>query len=241
METRTIGGLHLVLFAPSELGLYAKPVAGGFAPVGPAVILQAANADAALNGPMFDVCDGQTLPHGNAEYAASTCDVLEYRHEDGALQTRGSYPSRGLTFSVMPDGSTRIQAGDQVAIGARVSVQMYPPLVQDGRSVAGSSPNVDTVWRSALVVMRDGRMAFAAMVASMPAFATALVAAGAAWAAYTDGGGSSALVTSDGRIGSSEGRPVPSWLVVRKASGAGAWVAAGLVALVAWWAWRRNE
>ncbi len=239
IETRNINGLHLVLFDPSNLGIYTKPVAGGFAPISPATVLADSGAVAALNGPMFDVCDGQSLPYGNAEYAVSVCDVLEYRHQDGALQARGSYPSRGLTFSVLGDGSVQVLHGDQVASGAKVAIQGYPTIVADGHSVAGSSPNTDIVWRSALVLMTDGRMAFAVMIASMPVFGTALEAAEVRYAIYTDGGGSSAEVTADGIIGSSERRPVPSWIIVRKPSPNGLlWLAGALALGLAWWVWK---
>ncbi len=240
METRNnvFGLRRIVYFAPAELGIYTKSVAGGFAPISPATILRDADALAALNGPMFDVCGGQSLPRGNAEYAVSRCDVLEYRHQDGSLQAPGVYPDRGMTFSVLGDGSVRVLHGDHAVQGAKVAIQTYPSLVQDGRSVVASSSNTDIVWRSALVRLRDGRMAFAVMIATMSSFADALVDAGALDAGYTDGGGSTAAVTVDGRAGSSEGRPVPSWLVVRKPSGVGAWFAAAVVGLLVWWGWR---
>lgn len=236
METRTANGLTLVLFSPSELGIYAKPVAGGFAPVSPATILRDADAVAALNGPMFDVCSGQAIPAGNAGYARSVCDVLEYRHQDGAVQARGSYPSRGMTFSVMGD-SVVVQHGDQAVAGAKVAIQGYPPLVDSGQNVAMYSPNVDTVWRSALALMRDGRLALAIGNMPMPLFAARLLEAGATYAAYTDGGGSTALVTESGITGSSEHRPVPSWLVVRKTSNAGWWILGGVALATAWFLW----
>lgn len=241
MELRNVGGLQLVLFAPSELGVYTKPVRGGFAPISPATVLRDSGAQAALNGPMFGVCGGQDIPAGNAGYAVSMCDTLEYRHVDRnrSLDARGIHPMRGLTLSVHDGQATALSndwARNDNGDGPDVAVQTYPTLVVDGASVAAGSPNVDRVWRSALALMNDGRMAFAVGLMPMPQFAQALAEAGARAAGYTDGGGSSRIQTATEAFGSTEGRPVPSWLVVRPASSSlGKWLAAGAVVATTLW------
>ena len=54
---------------------------------------------------------------------------------------------------------------------------------------------------------------------SMPAFAQALVNAGALYAGYTDGGGSTHLVTPDRIRGASEQRRVATWLIAENRGG----------------------
>jgi len=216
IELLPTNGLKLVLFRPELLGVFTRPVAGGYAPLGPGEILAASGADAAINGPMFGQCEQPGLHHNNSDYAISICSRLDYLHKDAAFSAPGRYPDRGVTLSVLPDGHAVFLDNANVAPGARVAVQFYPPLVVDGRNVATPTLNTGSEWRSGVALMQDGRLAFAVGTMPMHAFAAALIRAGAVGAAYTDGGGSSALVTAAATAGSSEHRRVASWLIVRK-------------------------
>lgn len=242
MELRTVGGLHLVLFAPSELGVYAKPVTGGFAPISPMTVLQDSGAQAAINGNMFDTCAGQDLPSDNAgHYRQSVCDIPEYMVRDGNLSAPGIYPTRGATISVV-DGAAVVMRGANAPSNARVAIQGYPTLVLEGQrqDTAHGGSNVERVYRSMLARMNDGQLALVAGVGTMDSIGDAMIAAGVRDAIYLDGGGSTWLQTTEGgAYGASERRPVPSWVVVRKSGASlGGPIAAGAaVALGLWLFW----
>lgn len=250
IEQTTIAGLKYVIFPPSQLGLYAHVVPGGYQPTGPDEILALTNAEAAINGPMFDVCSGQDLPPGNAaRYSHSVCDRLSYKHFDPAigLNAPGTSLFAGMTFSTTPRGVS-VLPGSEVPPDAKVSIQTFPVLLQDGENRASTSaPNNSSEYRSAIALMPDGRLALVSGTGTLHGFADAIARAGVRFAGYTDGGGSTHLVTADHTYGASEPRKVPSWIVVRSAftavTGTGKFVAAlGLIAVSigAWW-WGRKK
>jgi hypothetical protein len=208
----TDDGLTLVRFAPEQLGVV---VARDLRAVR-AADLGGAGVLAALNGPMF----GRAYRHGG-----SACERVCYLHIDrkAGVSLPTTLPGRGITISVV-GGRARSHPGNYVHAGATVAVQLYPALVENGVAHANPSVDAEHVWRSALSILRDGSLAFAIGKLPMWRFNRALVRAGATWAGYTDGGGSTSLATGSGRLGSGEDRPVPTWLVVRpRASGLG-WV-----------------
>lgn len=227
LETRVLGGLTLLLFPASRLGVFAAPAggAGQFTPISPGVVLQLSGGVAALNGPMFSNCPGQSLPGDNAgSYARSTCSnlssstgtgVIRYVHLDTKRGLAiGGGSASGITIAVV-GGRAVAMHGGAVPSGATVAIQGFPPLVWGGANVTTRSLNLGNEWRSGLAIMADGRLALAIGVMSIPAFADALIAAGAQYALYTDGGGSTSLVLPDGtRKGAGEGRRVGSWIVV---------------------------
>lgn len=209
-----IGGLTVYAFSPSQLDVFAQPVAGGFAPIAPSDILAASGAVAALDGPQFENCSGQNLPYGNASYAQSQCGYPQFLVQGSAIAHPGSRPNEGHTLSVV-GGQVSIAQGAQVAPGASVAVQLWPPLVIDSQVVASNiGSNVTVERRAALAVLPGGMLAFIVGSDDMYGFASSIQALGATFAGYTDGGGSAALVPATG--GS---RPVPTWLIARASGG----------------------
>jgi len=211
------GPLKTFTFDPSQFGLFALPQQGnGATPIKPIDILNASGAVAALNGPMFGVCPGQNLPRGNAQYGVSSCDTLQYFEYDAgqSLNVQGLYASRGITISVV-NGEATATSGGSFPSDASVAVQLYPALIDNGHIVASQDKDTDRVWRSGLAILSTGQLMFAVGQMSMYDFASSLADLGAIYAGYTDGGGSTAMVASGEFAGSSEGRPVPSWLIVR--------------------------
>lgn len=219
LSAQRVGALSFLTFSPSDFGLYANVTSSNqVVPTSPREVLAAANADAALDGPMFDVCPGQQgVPSGNAAYAVSHCDRLEYAHHDetSGLIVPSQYPTRGITISVK-GGQAVAMAGDNMPAGSTVAIQLYPALLLNGEVKASATIDTDRVWRAGVGIMNDGSMGFAVGNMSMFDFANAMKNAGFSSAGYTDGGGSTALVTDSGVTGSSEGRRVASWMIVRK-------------------------
>jgi len=216
LEVLQSGSVTLVAFDPSWLGVYADQIGGGqVAPHTPGEALTNSNASAVLDGPEFDNCSGQSLPSGNAGYASSTCSVIRFSQLDAArgVQLAGSNPGQGVTISVV-NGQAVATPGDAPAPGASVAVQLWPPLVSGGVIVASDDgSNATAEQRAALVILGDGRLAFASGAADMVGFANALINAGATDAGYTDGGGSGALWLSDGTTyGANPPRRVATWL-----------------------------
>lgn len=219
-EPVRIGSLSVVSFQPSQLGLFALPLQGSrVTPVNPAEILLRSGGIAALNGPMFGVCPGQDLPSGNAAYGSSQCDTLSYGHYDekSGLIIPSAHASQGITIAVVGNEAIAVR-GSEYPPDASVAVQLYPSLVESGRVTASPSVNTDRVWRSALVILENGNLAFVVGQMSMNAFATAIVEIGGVYAGYTDGGGSTSLVSTMGVVGAHEYRPVASWLIVKPVS-----------------------
>jgi hypothetical protein len=219
-------GLILLAFHPMELGLYADVRSGNRAvPHTAAEALYASGAEAVLDGPMFEKCDP------SRSYLEQACGIPSYRHFDlSSVDIPTSYPNRGVTISVLQNGNTQAVTGSAVPPNARVSVQLYPELVRNGRVVGTRDDGPAS--RAALAVLRDGRMAFVvSQPMSMPEFSEALVAAGALYAGYTDGGGSTSLQTTGFYAGSREHRRVITWLVAKARPSPSA--GSGLIAAVA--------
>lgn len=213
------GGLTIATFDPAQLGIVVSPRPDGnvYPLSGSSVTAQHPDVVAALDGPMFEVCDGQP-------YSRSQCADLDYEHFDARSGiSYASDPdkiSRGIAFSVLSDGSVAVSIGGSRPSEATVSVQLYPTLVYDGavQSVSTSGSNTSIVWRAALALMSDGKLAFIVGRYTLPGFAEALSEIGVVAAGYTDGGGSALLLADGNAFGSSEGRRVASWLVARKRS-----------------------
>jgi uncharacterized Zn-binding protein involved in type VI secretion len=238
IERQQSNGLTLLQFPPSYLSLYVDSIGGDQAqPHSGDEVIAITGADAALDGPMFSNCNP------GDSYAASDCGVVGYRHLDlgSGVNIPSSYVSRGLTISIV-GGQAIAMDGDSVAPGAQVAVQLYPSLVEGGRSKEGNTSDVAS--RAALAIMSDGRLSF---VTSAPMtladFASRLVQAGAISAGYTDGGGSTSLVTPDNYTGSSEHRRVVTWLLAKANSSAGVLVPLGLLLAggAAWYWWKHRR
>lgn len=205
------GGLTAWVFPAKSLSAWAKRGPDGQLSPSRASEALAANprAEAVLDGAMFSLC----APGG---YASSTCADLDYLLRGEGLFDDGEHLADGGTVSVTPQGTAVVRPGADAVPGARLSVQLYPTLVRDGQViVSNNGTNADRVWRAALCVLDDGRLAFAIMQADMQTFARTLIAAlRARHAYYTDGGGSTSLaVRGDARYGHPEDRRVAFWLV----------------------------
>ena len=174
---------------------------------------------AAVDGPMFGYCPGQ--PHNYATYQCGKVDYLLQDTRSGVnLPAKPGNEGKGITVSLV--GNRLVGSrGASPAPSAIAAVQLYPALVIEGRAVEGLS-DTDRTGRVAVGILRDGRLGFAYTAASMPDFAALLASAGFVWAGYTDGGGSSSLVTrEDGMLRGTDtddpdGRRVPSWIVWRE-------------------------
>ena len=241
--------LTLIAFDPAGLGVVipARPsTAEDVFRAHPDVLI-------AIGGPMFGFCEGQPRDYGRYE-----CGRVDYALRDDARGARvpglRSNDRVGVTFSVV-GGSLVAARGNAPAAGARVSVQTYPGLVEDGQiavSARTSGPDAENNGRVGLGVLRDGRAFFAYARCSMRVFAERLREAGATCAGYTDGGGSSSLVTrTAGELvgvdaDDPRGRRLPSWVVWSSPRPEASWgailallaAAAGSAALAV--AWRRR-
>lgn len=212
-------GLTFVSFRPEQLGIVVSPRdAGTVVPMtGREAMATDSDIIAAVDGPMFEVCDG--LP-----YSRSNCADLDYVHIDRRAGidyvSDPDKASRGITLSVLSDGSSVATMGSSIPPNTLVSVQLYPALVFDGyaQSVSGSGSNNSVLWRAAIAQMRDGNLAFVVGRATLSGFARALASNGVLSAGYTDGGGSALLLADGNAYGSNENRRVASWIVVRKLS-----------------------
>lgn len=206
-------GIAAWIFDPSELSVWASRRAdGALTPTrAEEALAQNPDADAVLDGPMFSLC-------GTGGYARSDCATSDYRVVAEGIGQQGRNPESGLTFSVTPAGALAVYPGAMALPNARIVVQTYPTLVRDGvRIVSNQGTNRDRNWRAALARLRTGRLAFAIQYADMQTFADALIALGATDAGYTDGGGSTSLaIRGEERLGSSENRRVPVWLLAHR-------------------------
>lgn len=243
--------LTLIAFDPAGLGavIPARPVTAE------EVFRSHPDVLIAIGGPMFSFCEGQPR-----DYSRYDCGRVSYAMRDEGRGTRApglrSNDRVGVTFSVV-GGSLVAARGNAPASGARVSIQAYPGLVEDGQIAVGaptSGPDAETNGRVGLGVLRDGRAFFAYARCSLRVFAERLRAAGATWAGYTDGGGSSSLVmrTAGGLEGvdadDPRGRPLPTWVVWSSPRPEASWgailallaAAAGGSAVLAV-AWRRRR
>lgn len=233
-----IGGLTIYAFSPSQLGVFAKPVqvadGQGFLPIASFDVLAQAGAVAALDGPMFRHCAGQNLPPGNAAYALSQCGYPEFLVYDAStVSYEGENPNEGITISIA-NGRASVARGARLAPNAQVAVQLFPTLVFEGAvEVSNSGTNANAERRAALAIFPD-RLAFIVGASDMISFARAIRDLGAIAAGYTDGGGSTSLITPQGYYGAGEHRRVPTWLIVRGGGlgGAGAALVVGLATMI---------
>lgn len=222
-------GLTMIAFPPAGLGVVipSNPITAETLFRGhPDVVV-------AIDGPMFDYCPGQPR-----DYDRYQCGVVRYSMFDAGRNVNApgysSTANEGVTFSLR-GGALSAASGRRPAPGASVAIQMYPGLVENGaiairRRTEG--PDAQPNWRVAMGLLRDGRAFFAHGRKTMYEFAEALLAAGAVWAGYTDGGGSASLVLrrADGGLAGSDpddprGRRVPSWIVWSPTTSTGAPVA----------------
>jgi hypothetical protein len=215
MPPSRFGVVAVPLDAPNE----TKPLRSGD------VFAQFPNALVALNGPQFARCSsdpgqrpGENQPHF---YARLRCNLANFAQHDPAegVDLPGSDPRDGITIAVGPTAAgiaAHGSRGDTPPPEAAVSVQLYPPLIAAGRvvTIQYDGHAAEIVWRCAAGIRTDGRIALLATKADMRTLQSICTGLGLVWAGYTDGGGSADLSTRDGmRVGSTEHRPVGSWLV----------------------------
>lgn len=233
-------GLKIVAFAPSDLQLHVMPLGtrpDWVKPIRASEAIEHTGAEAVLDGPMYRDCPGE-------------CRDIRFLHfQRGSIDIRSDEPTVGITAAVFPDGSTSWTRGGNLPEGASVAVQLFPSLVENGRSVAENSPNTESSWRAALGELEDGRLAFVIWRGSVPEFARKLARAGFRWAGYTDGGGSTSMQVGDTRLGATDNRAVGSFLLAKSASSTtriwiivlGTIAGLGLVALVGWLVYRQVQ
>lgn len=169
-------------------------------------------AVALIDGPIFAICPGSPT-----DYASATCgdvDTTLLDEQTGANDPGGA-PTRGITFA-LKGSELHIARGEAYPAGSDLVIQTWLSLVVNGRDVTNPDKNKSSVWRAAVGVLSDGQAFLAVGQGSMTAFSRRLVEAGATWAGYTDGGGSTALaLRGDAKVGSSENRRVASWIGAR--------------------------
>lgn len=173
---------------------------------------------AALNGPMFGICRGSPSSYEGA--TCNTLDFLHYRKSMGAMAPSAGQ-REGITLSIVRDWmSVRAVMGDSMYPDAQMAVQLYPSLLENGRSVTNPNLNTEQIWRSGIGVDRNGNVILMAGIGSMSSFAQQMAALGAVSAGYTDGGGSTSIGWKrsgrTNRQGSPEDRPVGSWIVINR-------------------------
>jgi hypothetical protein len=204
-------GLVLMRFPALWLHPYVRPTAPGSRTYervrGAEAMAAVPDALAALDGSMYDDLGG-----GRAD--------LNYLVSGTGINDPGDFDARGITLNVLASGQTSWVRGGTIIAGARTSVQFYPSLIERGVNVQNPARDTDSNWRAAIVEFSPGELALAVQRAPMHAFTNNLIAAGAQWAGYTDGGGSARALArlADGslqRFGSTEDRAVPMWLMVR--------------------------
>lgn len=196
-DTWQSDGVRWSAFPAEELRVVAK--SGSRFPLATALASQPL-ARMALDGPMFG-SGGQT------EYL-----LLDVR---SGVALRSRWPSRGATLGVTLSGEAFVAQGAALAAGARVAVQGYPALVLEGRNVATPERDTGREGRAALVLLTDGRFAFASARLGMHAFAEALRSSASA-AVYTDGGSSLKhwIKGADRSAADAPSEPaVPAWLL----------------------------
>ena len=146
-----------------------------------------------LDGAMFTFCPGE--PH---DYARYNCASLPYGAVDPLTGARNPslYPDRGGTLTVTGNMAS-VASGWSTPPWGGVAWQGYPLLVSGGVPERFTG-DADRVERAAVGLLPDGRVVFATGVSGMAEFARGLAGLGLSWAAYSDGGGSTALVVKDG-------------------------------------------
>lgn len=168
-----------------------------------------------------------------------------YLAQDGVVLT----PSRASGPVVSIKGNTAYWNPTPHGTGP-TAVQGFSTIVSEGHVATSADLNTQRVGRSAVGITTDDKIFLASAEGlSMIAFAAALVAMGAKYAAYTDGGSSVQGWLGNVTLGRSGAPPVPSF--VGLASGTGLsravrrspWIAAsvlGAAGYVAWRAWQRR-
>lgn len=191
IEVRRNGSLVLAAAAPSMLGLVVSDRS-------PRTIASVAHSDrnvlAAIDGPMFSVIRGAGDGAGNAAYRTYRRGRLDYAHIDRGkgIDAPTRYPERGLTISVAGDRAYA-NRGARVQAGASVAVQGYPSMVWQGTNEGSTRNDLDRNERSAFGILRDGRVFIAFAETGIRAMAESLIAMGAEYATYGDGGGSGGM------------------------------------------------
>lgn len=194
----------------------------------------------AVNGAMFD-------------YAHRPRFLLRDVGADVAAVT--SEPDEGVTVWV-ERGVGGAAYGGRAPDGAEVAVQGWPSLVRDGAvSATNVGTNAERDTRVGVGLTADGRIVVVSTVGTMVQLAERMVAAGARWAGYLDGGSSLQLEGGGVRRVSSRaatvpvfllaeppvgGAPLARWTPARKAVVVGG-AALAAVALLALWLDRRRE
>lgn len=202
------------LFSPKALGV----VRTGYGVHGEAVLAADQKIAAALDGPMF---------------AGGSNVRFFLRDRSRGLEESSDEPRNGMTISVVrSSGAVSVQRGAGAPANADVAVQLYPSLVWEGQNEAHRGTDAENRWRAAVSVQRDGRLGFWVGIGPMYTFAERLIAAGARYAGYTDGGTSAGLVTRQGRTGDRGRRPVPSWIVAEELGAFGSLSRGQTIALV---------
>lgn len=223
------GILSYVTLDPRQFGFYLVPYGPGQSSAITAADVLAADPRvlATFDGAMASFCGSDVsqarAANPNLDLAAirhiALCRLLDYRYFDRAagIDVLGRYPNRGVTIGVA-DGQAFASPTSTMPANADVAVQLYPSIVENGVNIGNDDvgTNGDRLWRGGLGILPDGRMVMAVGEGSMRTFADAMIALGCTVVGYLDGGGSaSALVRGGTRVGSSENRPVASFLVVR--------------------------
>lgn len=218
------GTFRMVAFPPSWLSIYAKPTGNGqYAPVTIADAMADKSVVAAIDGPMFANCDA------GASYETSQCADPRYAQLDKSDRINDP-PNRGndrdgVSVSVVR-GAAQWTTGGAIDTDASVGLQLYPALVANGvvSALSSDGSNGQRVGRAALLGLQDGSLAFATAYDTIHGFARRCRAAGAVWAGYTDGGGSTAMgyrpvgepLRQWGNV--SDPRPVAVFLVAKQPS-----------------------
>lgn len=191
VEVRRNGSLVLAAAAPSMFGVVVSDRS-------PRTIASVAQSDrnvlAAIDGPMFSVIRGAGDGAGNAVYRTYRRGRLDYAHIDRGkgIDVATRYPERGLTISIVGNRAYA-NRGSRVQDGASVAVQGYPSMVWQGTNEGSTRNDLDRNERSAFGILRDGRVFIAFAETGIRAMAEQLIAMGAEYATYGDGGGSGGM------------------------------------------------
>lgn len=191
VEVRRSGSIVLAASSPKMLGIVVSDR-------NPRTIASVAQSDrnvlAAIDGPMFSVIRGPGDGAGNAAYRTYRRGRLDYTHIDRGkgVDVATRYPDRGLTISVVGDRAYA-NRGSRVQTGASVAVQGYPSMVWQGTNEGSTRNDLDRNERSAFGILRDGRVFIAFAETGIRAMAETLIAMGAEYATYGDGGGSGGM------------------------------------------------
>lgn len=209
MQSRTVGPLKVVSFPPQDLRLEVDLLDGrATRPETAAQVIDRIRPDAICAGPMFEFFQS------GSNYATYDIARLIYRYLDvqSSVNVASSYPTRGGTISVVGNVAA-FNRGDGIQPGSTVAIQGYPSLVEEGRNVANASIDTHAEGRCAVGILNTGEVFFALATLGMYEFARQLIAAGAMWAIYTDGGGSATLFAKNAFSIGLSARRLPCYLM----------------------------